>query len=272
MNILKELREKKGVYQKDVAKFMGVDRTTYVKWENGITEPNNESLAKLADYFNVTTDYLLSYEKNNIGKNIKHIRKEKKLTQKELGDLCGLTETQISRYERNKIIPTFEILDKISYALDVSITELKKDITWEECKNTLLMKQLDRMTSAIEGIIALLGDIYENIEEKNLQGKYGESFYYVIGKEKKFVLYEPNINDIYEAVKSLIPFLVNSMKDTRAEEEIIKECLVTLNTPRAEFADVPTEQLLQETEARETELAKRDLSASQKQDENTELA
>ena len=60
MNILKNLRTRKGVYRKDVAAFLDIDRTTYVKWENGNTEPNQDALIKLAEYFNVSVDYLLA--------------------------------------------------------------------------------------------------------------------------------------------------------------------------------------------------------------------
>ena len=59
MSVLKQLREAKGVLQKDVANFLGVDRTTYVKYENGNSEPSNDTLVKLAQYFNVSVDYLL---------------------------------------------------------------------------------------------------------------------------------------------------------------------------------------------------------------------
>lgn len=62
MNNLKKLREKKGVYQKDVAAYLGVERTTYVKYENGDSEPSFEMLGKLADYFDVSIDYLLGRE------------------------------------------------------------------------------------------------------------------------------------------------------------------------------------------------------------------
>ena len=58
MNVLKELRTKKGVYQKDVAKYLGVDRTTYVKYER-----NLDIIKKLANYFDVTVDFLLGKEK-----------------------------------------------------------------------------------------------------------------------------------------------------------------------------------------------------------------
>lgn len=66
MKILKELRAKKGAYQKDVAKYLGIDRTTYVKYELGDSEPNLENLSKIADYFEVSTDYLLNRKSNDV--------------------------------------------------------------------------------------------------------------------------------------------------------------------------------------------------------------
>lgn len=56
---LKELRLEKGLYQKEVASILGVDRTTYSKYESGTSEPNFEMLLKISQLFNVTTDYLL---------------------------------------------------------------------------------------------------------------------------------------------------------------------------------------------------------------------
>ena len=66
MNILRELRTKKGVYQKDVAKYLGVDRTTYVKYERGDSEPSIDIIKKLANYFDVTVDFLVGEEKQDI--------------------------------------------------------------------------------------------------------------------------------------------------------------------------------------------------------------
>ena len=62
MHTLKALRESKGLYQKDVAKAIGVDRTTYVRYERGDSEPSFEILDKLANFFNVSTDCLLGRE------------------------------------------------------------------------------------------------------------------------------------------------------------------------------------------------------------------
>lgn len=59
MEHLKELRTERGLLQKDIATFLGIDRTTYVKYEKGDNEPSNEILIKLAKFFSVSVDYLL---------------------------------------------------------------------------------------------------------------------------------------------------------------------------------------------------------------------
>ncbi|MGN1410247.1 MAG: LexA family protein [Eubacteriales bacterium] len=59
MERLKELRVEKKLLQKDVANYLGVNRTTYVKYETGASQPDNDTLKRLADLFGVSLDYLL---------------------------------------------------------------------------------------------------------------------------------------------------------------------------------------------------------------------
>ena len=61
-NRLKELRDQKGLYQKDVASFLNIAVSTYSYWENGTYEPDQSALSKLADFFGVSVDYLLGRE------------------------------------------------------------------------------------------------------------------------------------------------------------------------------------------------------------------
>ena len=56
---LKALRKAKGITQSELADILGVARTTYANYEQGTREPDNKTLNKLADYFEVSTDYLL---------------------------------------------------------------------------------------------------------------------------------------------------------------------------------------------------------------------
>lgn len=66
---LKELRETRGISQSAFAREINVAQNTVSNWERGTREPDNETLAKIADYFGVTTDYLLGREHNENKKN-----------------------------------------------------------------------------------------------------------------------------------------------------------------------------------------------------------
>ena len=56
---IKELRKSKKMSQSELGKFIGVSQTTVTAWENGRAEPSSSYVAKLATFFNVSTDYLL---------------------------------------------------------------------------------------------------------------------------------------------------------------------------------------------------------------------
>lgn len=56
---LKELRTEKGLSQDDLAKALKVNQRSVSNWETGVRQPDYETLVFLAEYFSVTTDYLL---------------------------------------------------------------------------------------------------------------------------------------------------------------------------------------------------------------------
>lgn len=58
-NRIKELRNKQKVTQATLAKYLGVAQNTLSYWENETYDIDTGSLQKIADYFGVTTDYLL---------------------------------------------------------------------------------------------------------------------------------------------------------------------------------------------------------------------
>jgi HTH-type transcriptional regulator, competence development regulator len=61
-NKLIELRKAKKLRQEDIAKILGIARTTYAMYEQGNREPDFDTLNKIADYFDVTIDHLLGRE------------------------------------------------------------------------------------------------------------------------------------------------------------------------------------------------------------------
>lgn len=58
-NILAELRQDRGMLQKDLAALLNVSVSTVSNYETGAHFPDIESLMRLADYFDISVDYLL---------------------------------------------------------------------------------------------------------------------------------------------------------------------------------------------------------------------
>ncbi len=86
--ILKELRKEKDLTQDDLAKLVDKKRATISNWENGRRFPEQDSLVKLSEILNVTTDYLLG---------ISEFKKGRIVTQEELKTF--LPETVINNHK-----------------------------------------------------------------------------------------------------------------------------------------------------------------------------
>lgn len=56
---LKELRNSKKLTQEQIANELNIKRSTYAKYETGENQPDHDTLQNLADFFNVSVDYLL---------------------------------------------------------------------------------------------------------------------------------------------------------------------------------------------------------------------
>lgn len=61
---------------------------------------------------------------STIGEKIKTLRKERKLTQKELAHKIGVTASTITKYEIGQLEPNLEVLNKIADIFNISISDL----------------------------------------------------------------------------------------------------------------------------------------------------
>ena len=142
---LRTLRSERGLYQKEVASFLGVDRTTYVKYELGTSAPSNDILAALADYFDVSVDYLLGRTNLRsapdgsshgvkipvLGKGdsmfasiLRNLRKANHVTQRHLADSLYIDCSTVTKWETGKAIPSPETLNKVADYFGVSVDYL----------------------------------------------------------------------------------------------------------------------------------------------------
>ena len=62
---LKDLREDKDLRQEDVAEILGISQTVYSRYERGFQTIPVIHLLKLADYYRVSTDYILGLTNTN---------------------------------------------------------------------------------------------------------------------------------------------------------------------------------------------------------------
>ena len=63
---IKELRKEKGISQEELANAINVKNYTIGNWERDRAEPSIEAIMQMADYFEVSTDYILG-RSNEIG-------------------------------------------------------------------------------------------------------------------------------------------------------------------------------------------------------------
>ena len=66
MENLKNLRKAKGMSQQELASQINVSQETLSGYERGSREPDYATLQKLANFFNVTVDYLLNAKENDL--------------------------------------------------------------------------------------------------------------------------------------------------------------------------------------------------------------
>lgn len=122
---LKWYRLNNGLLQREVAKVMGVDRTTYSRYEDNILEAYPLAiLSKAAALFNIDISLLLddynTFLYNGQGKQIKGLRKSMKLTQSQFAQNIKTPLGTLKKWEQDKsIIPkkTFEKLSELLNAL-----------------------------------------------------------------------------------------------------------------------------------------------------------
>lgn len=56
---LRDLREDRDIRQREIAAYLNVSQNTYSQYENGVIALTDQVLLKLAEYYNVSVDYLM---------------------------------------------------------------------------------------------------------------------------------------------------------------------------------------------------------------------
>ncbi|MGG0777433.1 helix-turn-helix domain-containing protein [Bacillus rugosus] len=105
----------------------------------------------------------------SFGHKLKNLRKQRGLTQKELAEKLFLSQSSITRFEKDEILPTSETLSKIANYFDISIDFLLDRPQPPQKKNSNLEKAFNEAIEELKDEETLLfmknGDIDEETAE-----------------------------------------------------------------------------------------------------------
>lgn len=125
---LKSLRKARKKTQTDISELLNITRSTYGEYERGKIKPPMDKLKFLANYFDVTTDYLIGTSEESINTKDEPVKLEDKLD-----ELLNLLKSNT----------------KLTYN-DVELTASQKDLTKLNLQNVLLYLNIfvqDKTTS-----------------------------------------------------------------------------------------------------------------------------
>lgn len=128
---IKILRQLKDINQAELGKIIGVGKTTISNYETGYSFPDLETLIKLADYFSVSTDYLLGrtdYREMSSDRNVNNINS---LSENEI-ELLQIFKRVDNEREQIKLLGRFgEIVEQMTSNFksnDVPSTPSEKNV------------------------------------------------------------------------------------------------------------------------------------------------
>ncbi len=109
--MLKSIRKEKKLFQKDIAKILGIAEITYTHYESEYYIMPIKYLDIISNYFKISLDYIFEFScanNDDIGCldkkvhciRLKEFRKENNLTQLKLASILNTTQSAIAEYER----------------------------------------------------------------------------------------------------------------------------------------------------------------------------
>lgn len=153
----------------------------------------------------------------SVGNRIKAARKKRGLTQKQLGELCGMADSAIRRYESDRGNPTVKTLRRIAKALNVTIGYLQGYDSFEA--GELLSAVRNRDVRKVESIIGLSeGSIiaFENADEQN--GESHDKYFSAEMLQKIATFLGCDIRDLVPSARQTTPESLRKIEELMGKE------------------------------------------------------
>ena len=122
---MKDIRTYFGNTQKELADILGVSRSTYAGWENGLDAIILPKLNDFCNYYGVSLDYICGLtntkkydvindkiDKSVLGNNLKETRTKNKHTQEKIANIINVDQSNYSKCELGKMyIHTYALIE-----------------------------------------------------------------------------------------------------------------------------------------------------------------
>ncbi|WP_404387564.1 helix-turn-helix domain-containing protein [Ligilactobacillus animalis] len=102
-NKIRDLRKEKKLSQSELGKLIGVSQTTVTAWETGRAEPASTYIKKLADFFNVSADYLLGRPEKKSSNEDQKSKDLKKFLEDNLDNGMTFGDGKVTQEDREKL-------------------------------------------------------------------------------------------------------------------------------------------------------------------------
>lgn len=142
--------------------------------------------------------------------NLKRLRKNKKLTQKQLGELIGKKEITVRNYESGKAVPPLKVIEEIAKALNTSINELvtgAKEASLWNFKEDHLHEDMAIRYEKMEEIEKKVFAKFLNIFSTDLQ-----EYFKLLSEE---TMTDEEIESLCEDTQNFIHYLLTKLKDSK---------------------------------------------------------
>lgn len=108
---IRKPRLERGLLQKDVARYLGVDETTVYNWERNGTEPRLKYIPKVIEFLGYIPGI---FKRKTIGERILVYRYLRGITQRALAGELDVDPSTLGRWERNERRPSDKLFEKLS--------------------------------------------------------------------------------------------------------------------------------------------------------------
>ena len=149
-----ERRKNLGYSQSKIANDLGISDQAVSNWERGISFPDLTYLDNIAKLLQTNVYSLIEGKAKNIkikenvtfdiqrfSSHLSKLRKEKKLTQNELGKILGVSGQNISKFENGIFLPSIELIEKYAQYFNVSIFNIYYGLNDEALYDDIIIKE-----------------------------------------------------------------------------------------------------------------------------------